>query len=481
MVSSSSRRYPNQSVFDVAVNAKGQVGTQHLTPEPIHVAVVEFDDNGIYVDKRQIERAETCILDARRENLNGAVVVVFVHGWHHDASWRIDTNEGDDHFKRFRKILNGLAVRELERWTPGGDSSFPAVDSRTVVGIYIGWDGDPNWCCSRRRGLTHLSFFNRYDAASKISKGPDIRETIRRIHESSKKPLERKPGDARPIRADCPLILIGHSMGALILESAFLALTKDEEHPFLRYQQESVDNGYVEIRHDNDRVSFPDLLLALNSAADSAIAREIRQALEDLKLTKTISADDIGYSPPLFISLTSTADIDTKWTWRLAQLLDFRKLSLRRDGKLMSPLAVLRDRWRKTDGHDHSLATHTFRRLQRKVPCEAKNKIIDFGQFWHCLRLPCPLSSATPTFYIDLPSGKAGEEADRRDHDRYELKPKDEGDREHLMWLFQVPPEVIEDHNDIFNSTSSLLIMALLQISGSVMSLAQGWKENFEE
>ena len=71
----------NQSVFDVDVDVSGQVGTKYIPrPQPIHVAVVELNDNGSYDDRRQIERAEACIDEARRKNLNGAVVAVFVHG-----------------------------------------------------------------------------------------------------------------------------------------------------------------------------------------------------------------------------------------------------------------------------------------------------------------------------------------------------------------------------------------------------------------
>src|SRR5262249_34804470 len=42
-------------------------------------------------------------------------------------------------------------------------------------------------------------------------------------------------------------------------------------------------------------------------------------------------------------------------------------------------------------------------------------------------------------------------------------------------------PNISRSHNDIFNFRSSLLIMALMQISGAVMSLAKGWEEVFEK
>jgi len=45
----------------------------------------------------------------------------------------------------------------------------------------------------------------------------------------------------------------------------------------------------------------------------------------------------------------------------------------------------------------------------------------------------------------------------------------------------KVPREIIRNHSDIFNFDSSLLIMALLQLWGSEISLAEGWKQNSEE
>ncbi len=48
------------------------------------------------------------------------------------------------------------------------------------------------------------------------------------------------------------------------------------------------------------------------------------------------------------------------------------------------------------------------------------------------------------------------------------------------MWVFQVPPEVIKDHNDIFNTKARSLILALIQISGAVASLAEDWGASFE-
>jgi hypothetical protein len=47
-------------------------------------------------------------------------------------------------------------------------------------------------------------------------------------------------------------------------------------------------------------------------------------------------------------------------------------------------------------------------------------------------------------------------------------------------WVFQIPESIVKNHNDIFNPQSRLLIMALMQVSGSVMSLAIDWRDTFE-
>jgi hypothetical protein len=43
-----------------------------------------------------------------------------------------------------------------------------------------------------------------------------------------------------------------------------------------------------------------------------------------------------------------------------------------------------------------------------------------------------------------------------------------------------LPSELVKDHNDIFNSRASSLLLALMQISGAVGSLAPNWESSFE-
>jgi hypothetical protein len=155
--------------------------------------------------------------------------------------------------------------------------------------------------------------------------------------------------------------------------------------------------------------------------------------------------------------------------------------------------------WKKTEGHDSSLFTHEFAKDRQEVKClPIRGKNLDrrsFGQAWHCLRFPEPSGSTiSPTFRIDLPKRFPLDETNREilQHVRYVLRPlaqtcrssvQEASGKEYVcpFWIFQIPPDISASHSDLFNYRSSLLILALMQICGEVMSLANTWDEVFEK
>jgi hypothetical protein len=437
-------------------------------PEPtpayeawFHVAVVQFEDDGTATDPSQLQAARQAILASRRSGEDGSIVVVFIHGWHHNAAWNrtpstlATTTDGDEHFHSFRLLLESLALRERERphW-------------RRVVGVYIGWNGDPVEGTLRHLSgagiLTHGSFWNRYPVAERIGACAAFQETLRTIITTTKEPLQAMPGEPAPSAAESPLIMIGHSMGALMLESGLLALLEDERRLLVRPAQSS-NVGAVRLESHQGLVWFPDLILALNSATDSRIARSIQEALAWHQLEKTASSSTgrIRFAPPIIMSVTSTGDTDTRDMWRAAQ-------------GIFAP-------WRKTDGHDTSLFTHDFVQTQAQSVCNKRPNVPDFGQNWHCLRIPTPAVGIRPAIPVDLPTrDRHGVEEQEVPHARYTLTPRGDANERRLLWVFQVPPAVIKDHNDIFNSKARSLILALIQVSGAVASLAEDWGDSFE-
>ena len=261
-----------------------------------HVAIVQFEDDGTATSASQVHEAMATIRSARQSSPDGAIVVVFIHGWHHSAAWNRTTStlatdaDGDDHFHSFRLVLESLALRELERphW-------------RRVVGICLAWNGDPvdgfRGALSGLPMLTHSTFWNRYPVAQRIGAGTAFQDTLRGIIGATKEPIPVAESQPSALRPDSPLIMIGHSMGALMLESGLLALLEDEQQPLIR-RAHPMNAGAVQLKSSQGPVSFPDLILALNSAADSRVAKNIQDALEWHRLEKVAAAGDISFSPP---------------------------------------------------------------------------------------------------------------------------------------------------------------------------------------
>jgi hypothetical protein len=416
-----------------------------------HLAVVQFEDDGRATNPAQTQDAIALIRSARNAFPDGAVVVVFIHGWHHNAAWNRSPStpatdfDGDEHFHAFRLVLESLAIREIER-----------RDHRRVVGILLGWNGIPATVVRRAvsgvPGVRHTSFRTRYAVAERIGAEAAFQDTLRSVITTTKEPLPG--GNGR----ESPLIMMGHSMGALMLESGLLALLKDQTRPLIG---QALGSGAVQLKSSQGLVSFPNLILALNSAADSNIAKEIVQVFEWHKLEKVASADDISFSPPIIMSVTATDDTDTRDMWRLAQ-------------GLYAP-------WRRTDGHDDALITHDFLLTARNSICRKQPDVRDFGQNWHCLRRPSPLSTASPAIPIDLPTAeRKGVDDAFVPHARYTITPRVPTRDAKLMWVFQVPPAIMKNHNDVFNDQARSLILGLIQISGAVASIAEDWAHSFE-
>ena len=157
------------------------------------VAVVAFGDDGLCSHPSQLTAALRCIEQARSGPSAGAVVLLFIHGWHHGSSW------DDTHFVAFREVLKRLACREAERYGPLGASG------RRVVGIYLSWNGDPENTTLLRAGwLSLLTFWNRYSVAGSVGQANDFRDALRAIILSAKSP-DRVPVAWALIHTGSPL------------------------------------------------------------------------------------------------------------------------------------------------------------------------------------------------------------------------------------------------------------------------------------
>src|SRR5918997_520354 len=100
-------------------NQKQWVGPPIEHRPEYSLSVIEFDDQGWYHDVAQRDALMGFLDETADEDL---LIVVFVHGWKHNA------NAGDDNLRSFRSLLRDARESEDQRET-----------SRRVLGVYLAW------------------------------------------------------------------------------------------------------------------------------------------------------------------------------------------------------------------------------------------------------------------------------------------------------------------------------------------------------
>jgi len=162
--------------------------------------VIEFDDQG---DLWKPESSVKTILDnihANQEQNKTIHLVIYVHGWKHHAS-SSDLGEFDEFLATYSKHKK-------------------TTEDTTVLGVYISWDGDPvlrrNFVEKKIMSLPRqLTFWNRKKVAEKIAEttATEIILGIAGIVKNGRNTKSMKV-------LDSSVVIIGHSMGGLIVERA---------------------------------------------------------------------------------------------------------------------------------------------------------------------------------------------------------------------------------------------------------------------
>lgn len=220
----------------------------------ISLAVIEFDDEGGHWDSRQSNNAlaevERILFPAsdnsKQTETESAEVflVVYVHGWRANAS------EANVALSQFRWFVSKLARHESICYRSRSQKSQKARETGEgdlcearphVFGVFISWRGDAlGTALSRIPGVEYLTFWNRRAAAQRVASSA-MTETLlglfERLEAGDRKRIEawksemvsaQESHDSKgalsigrsPPRRSRSLV-IGHSMGALILERAF--------------------------------------------------------------------------------------------------------------------------------------------------------------------------------------------------------------------------------------------------------------------
>jgi pimeloyl-ACP methyl ester carboxylesterase len=166
---------------------------------PYELAVVEFDDQGRCYDRGQMdavaERLEA-LAPAAASTGEDVILVVFVHGWQHDA------RSDDDNLTAFRALLNQTVDHEKSITAPG-------AKPRPVLGVFVGWRGLSDYGLGDV--VADATFWNRQAAGQRVAVG-SVRELFGRLRHYRNRQQKR---NGNPL-----LVIVGHSFGGMIVFSA---------------------------------------------------------------------------------------------------------------------------------------------------------------------------------------------------------------------------------------------------------------------
>lgn len=163
------------------------------------IAIVEFDDQGRFWDRRQIAALEAEMTrEASLDDQAAVSTLVFVHGWRDDA------RVCDKALVAFREFIRRIAVDDLGK--------FPG--RHPLIGIFLAWRGYSSdvW------PFEFFSFVGRKDTATRIASG-DVPEFLAHL-DSFRRDLTASRKEASR------LVVIGHSLGGTIVFEALANIYK---------------------------------------------------------------------------------------------------------------------------------------------------------------------------------------------------------------------------------------------------------------
>jgi hypothetical protein len=216
----------------------------HKEPSQTHfdytLGFVEFNDQGdawsVTKDPAAARQMDLVMDYLNRQAADhDLLMVVFVHGWHHTAKGQEAGEEhADANVETFQRVLQGLAQEEQQRAL----NARPARQPRPVVGVYVGWRGDS----ISIPGLDELTFWDRKNAAAQVGHGGVTQllseiELVKRTQDSKARVAARTPTtaspcdalatDPKPVTSDTRLVVVGHSFGGLVVQSAIGQILED--------------------------------------------------------------------------------------------------------------------------------------------------------------------------------------------------------------------------------------------------------------
>ncbi len=201
-----------ESKFREWLDGDGERGSKRIAPQ-YRRAFLEYvtdpqSDGKRPGDKWDPTQFET-ILETIKASRKPLLVVVYIHGWHHNAdregaiarkNWRSNALKFDDMMVRFAHQLQHLKT-----------FSGSVID-HDVLGVYVGWRGESDTTPL----YTILTIAGRSRAADLIGTSVGFKADMQSLTDAISK------GRDSHISAQSRVLIIGHSLGGRLLTRAFL-------------------------------------------------------------------------------------------------------------------------------------------------------------------------------------------------------------------------------------------------------------------
>ena len=302
----------------------------------IPVAYLEIDEQGAFQDRSQVERALALVGEGRKPKY----VVVFVHGWFHNAG------ADDPNVQRFKCALNNL-------------QSIDDNAGEEVVGIYVGWRGE-SWSIPVVR---YATFWDRKNTSDEVGRGSLV-EFLMRL-EGAVKPTPDTPNK---------LMVVGHSFGASVV---FNSIGQILLARFI-LDAERLASATPTPRHAQSKPGlvsgYGDLVVLVNPAIEATRIVPFFAALNEYTRTRVALLSPA--QPPRLVILSSQGDWATRGTFSVARVFS-TLLESYQDSRMATPYGQdidIRERhldW-QTMGNARALQTHQPLRRPAPAPWDGK-------------------------------------------------------------------------------------------------------------
>ena len=376
------------------------------------LAFLELDDHGEYWDRTQLEKVRDEILYANRSPV-GAVVIVYVHGWKHNAS------ETDKNLKSFQEVLTRLSRAEA-----AFVQKYQTRPVRPILGIYLAWRGDS---LALPDPLKSLSYFDRDVTAGRVS-GPSGTEALYGVMKWTR---------ANP-SSKC--IVVGHSMGALVVQRALT---------------QAFEGAIIDSSSGPGVRSPADVVLLINPAISAIETKQFVDMMDwwNVKIDQDIDKRFLC-SPgedrwrPLIVSMTSEGDTATRGIFKFARRLDSLPQRFREGQRnfYIQPAAAI-----------PSLQSHMLF-FEEKGKTGGNSDYIPIEG--------CEEELCTKKFQNDM-KAPLGRVCFKVGVARFILEEKLGRSNRTPFWVISVPREVVAGHGDIFTSRLTDFIHGVLLLTGS--------------